>query len=221
MNLAQTERAALCDLLDEVGPDAPTLCEGWTTADLAAHLWVRENDPIAAGGILFKPLAGHTEKKMNEELAGRPWVEVVAKLRKGPTGASIFRLPWIDESANSAEMFIHHEDVRRAQQPALPPRDLDPATEDQLWRRVRMMARALLRRVDTGLVLARNDVQHDNPAEEQADLIRVHPGQELVTVLGRPSELMLFISGRGEHAEVELVGTDEAIAKLRAARVQL
>src|SRR5262245_9679824 len=40
------ERAALCDLLDRVGPDRPTLCEGWTTNDLAAHLWVRESDPL-------------------------------------------------------------------------------------------------------------------------------------------------------------------------------
>jgi uncharacterized protein (TIGR03083 family) len=40
--LARAERAALCDLFDEVGPDAPTLCAGWTTRDLAAHLVIRE-----------------------------------------------------------------------------------------------------------------------------------------------------------------------------------
>jgi hypothetical protein len=37
------ERLELCDLLLELGPDAPTLCEGWTTADLAAHLVLREH----------------------------------------------------------------------------------------------------------------------------------------------------------------------------------
>src|SRR5262249_52743320 len=36
------ERAELCDLLDELGPDAPTLLDGWTTRDLAAHLVLRE-----------------------------------------------------------------------------------------------------------------------------------------------------------------------------------
>ena len=36
--LAERERAALADLLEELGPDAPTCCEGWTTAHLAAHL---------------------------------------------------------------------------------------------------------------------------------------------------------------------------------------
>jgi hypothetical protein len=34
----ERERQTLCDLLADLGPDAPTLCEGWTTLDLAAHL---------------------------------------------------------------------------------------------------------------------------------------------------------------------------------------
>src|SRR5690606_24047731 len=38
---ARAERHALADLLMAVGPDAPTLCAGWTTAHLAAHLVVR------------------------------------------------------------------------------------------------------------------------------------------------------------------------------------
>ena len=58
VTLAKNERAALCDLPDKVGPEAPTLCEGWTTHDLAAHLWIRETDPLGAGGIVAKPLAG-------------------------------------------------------------------------------------------------------------------------------------------------------------------
>ena len=47
---ARAERASLCDLLAEVGPDAPTLCEGWTTALLAAHLVVRERRPDGGPG---------------------------------------------------------------------------------------------------------------------------------------------------------------------------
>lgn len=34
-----------CDALLEAGPDGAHPCEGWTTHDLAAHVWVRENDP--------------------------------------------------------------------------------------------------------------------------------------------------------------------------------
>jgi uncharacterized protein (TIGR03085 family) len=61
-DLAQLERSRLCDLFLEVGPDQPTLCEGWTTADLAAHLVIRERRPDAAPGILVGgKLAEHSE----------------------------------------------------------------------------------------------------------------------------------------------------------------
>ena len=39
----EQERRQLCDLLEQLGPDAPTLCEGWTTSDMAAHLVLREH----------------------------------------------------------------------------------------------------------------------------------------------------------------------------------
>lgn len=42
MTAAQRERSALVETFHQVGPDAPTLCERWTTRDLAAHLVVRE-----------------------------------------------------------------------------------------------------------------------------------------------------------------------------------
>ncbi len=47
---AKRERLLLADLLETAGPDAPTLCEGWRTRDLAAHVVVRERRPDAAGG---------------------------------------------------------------------------------------------------------------------------------------------------------------------------
>ena len=62
MTLAQTERAALADLFTELGPDQPTLCEGWDTGDLLAHLLVRERRMDAAAGVVIKPLAGWTAK---------------------------------------------------------------------------------------------------------------------------------------------------------------
>ena len=48
MSFSDSERQLLADLFLEVGPEAPTLCAGWTTTDLAAHLWVREHRPEAA-----------------------------------------------------------------------------------------------------------------------------------------------------------------------------
>ena len=51
------ERAQVCLRFDELGPDAPTLCEGWTTFDLAAHLVVRERNPAEVQRILDMLLA--------------------------------------------------------------------------------------------------------------------------------------------------------------------
>lgn len=51
---AKRERLLLADLLETAGPDAPTLCEGWQTRDLAAHVVVRERRADAAGGIMIK-----------------------------------------------------------------------------------------------------------------------------------------------------------------------
>lgn len=44
------ERSHLSDLLDELGPEAPTLLAPWTTRDMAAHLVLRERDPWPAPG---------------------------------------------------------------------------------------------------------------------------------------------------------------------------
>jgi hypothetical protein len=50
--LARQDRLALCDLFDELGPDAPTLNEGWSTADLAADLVARDRRPDSVPGLL-------------------------------------------------------------------------------------------------------------------------------------------------------------------------
>ncbi|WP_026928080.1 TIGR03085 family metal-binding protein [Granulicoccus phenolivorans] len=214
MSFAKSERAALCDLLDEVGPQAPTLCAGWTAHDMAAHLWTRETDPLAAPGIVVKPLAGLTERRLAEAKARWPYAELVDKVRHGPAPASVFSFPGVDLEANTVEYFVHHEDVRRAQ-PDWGVRQLPDSVEDWLWRRLKLMARVMFRGVGTGLVLERAvQVPGDTP-----ETIRALPGNEIVTLIGTPSELLLFAYGRGTHAVVEMVGPDDAVAKVRAARL--
>ena len=58
------------------GPEAPTLCAGWTTRDLAAHLVVREARPDAAAGIVLPALASRMEELRLRE-AERPWDELL------------------------------------------------------------------------------------------------------------------------------------------------
>ncbi|GAB3704571.1 TIGR03085 family metal-binding protein [Mariniluteicoccus flavus] len=213
MNPAKSERAALCELLDDLGPDAPTLCEGWSTHDLAAHLWIRETDPLGAPGIVAKPLAGLTERRMAESKARWPYAELVDRLRRGPARMSVFAFPGVDEEANTVEFFIHLEDVRRAGASPLPPRELGEEFEDWMWRRMKLMGRAMFRRSPVGVVLER---ERPETTAGEPETVRAMAGSDIVTIVGKPSEMMLFAYGRVDAADVRLVGSDEAVQKLRS-----
>ncbi|WDV51012.1 TIGR03085 family metal-binding protein [Streptomyces coeruleorubidus] len=199
---AKRERLLLADLLETAGPDAPTLCEGWTTRDLAAHVVVRERRPDAAGGILIKQLAPRLDRVM-AEYTDKPYEELIQLIRTGPPRFSPFSLKPVDEMSNIIEYYVHTEDVRRAQ-PDWSPRELDPVFQDALWSRLERTARLMGRGVTTGLVLRRPDGQ----------TVVAHRGTPVVTVTGEPSELVLFSYGRQSKAKVELDGDEEAIAKL-------
>lgn len=206
---AKRERLLLADLLETHGPEAPTLCEGWTARDLAAHVVVRERRSDAAGGLLIKQLAPRLER-VQGEFAAKPYDELVQLIRTGPPRLSPFALKQVDEAANTVEFFIHAEDVRRAQ-PDWSPRELDPVFEDALWRRLETAARMYGRKAPVGLVLRRPDGQ----------TAVAKRGTPVVTAVGAPSELLLFVSGRQEHADVELDGDKDAVARLHQAGLGL
>ncbi|MEU1002160.1 TIGR03085 family metal-binding protein [Streptomyces tibetensis] len=199
---AKRERLLLADLLETAGPDAPTLCEGWRTRGLAAHVVVRERRPDAAGGMLIKQLAPRLDKVM-AEYTDKPYEELIQLIRTGPPRFSPFSLKPVDEASNIIEFYVHTEDVRRAQ-PDWSPRDLDPVFQDALWSRLERTARLMGRGVPTGLVLRRPDGQ----------TAVAHRGTPVVTVTGEPSELVLFSYGRQSAAKVDLDGDENAIAKL-------
>lgn len=206
-NLARRERLLLADLLEGVGPEAPTLCEGWATADLAAHLVVRERRPDAAGGLVIKPLGARLEK-VQAEYRAKPYGELVELFRTGPGTFSPFRIPGADEAANTVEYYVHGEDVRRAQQDWAP-RVLDEELSEALWRRLSSMARLQGRRAPGGLVLRRPDGQ----------TVVARKGTPVVTVTGEPAELVLFASGRQRHAKVETEGDQQAVDRLLTAQL--
>src|ERR1700744_4489909 len=83
-SLAQQERETLSDLFLDYGPDAPTLCGGWATADLAAHLVVRERRPDSGPGLVWPPLAGYTEKVRVAARDRSSWEQLVESVRRGP-----------------------------------------------------------------------------------------------------------------------------------------
>ncbi|MET8307711.1 MULTISPECIES: TIGR03085 family metal-binding protein [unclassified Micromonospora] len=201
---ARAERQALADLMLALGPDAPTINEGWATRDLAAHLVLRDRRPDAASGLVLAPLRGYAER-VRLRLAAQPYPELVAQVRRPPVWSPVSN-PVTDELANTLEFFIHHEDVRRAGSGWLP-RELSPGLQAALWKRAAPMARLALRRFPADLY-----VQAPGHGE-----ISVGRGGEPLRVVGAPAELALFLSGRQRVARVQLDGPASSAQQLRNA----
>jgi uncharacterized protein (TIGR03085 family) len=208
MRYARDERLALCALLDKAGPREPTLCSGWATLDLAAHLVLREHRPDAALGVLGGPVAWYTRRVQRKLARQTPYSRLVETIRSGPPRLSVFGLPGMDERLNLVEYFVHHEDVRRAQ-PDWEPRELAPGLADVLWQRL-AMAKFLLRRAPVGVELAR-DAKPGSRAR-----ITAKARTPVVTVIGTPAELTMWAFGRTDAARVRLDGSEVDVKALSA-----
>jgi len=208
VSYSQEERLALCALLDKSGPDAPTLCEGWTTGDLAAHLVLREHRPDAAAGVAGGPLAGYTARVQQRIRQRIPFPDLVRMIRSGPPRLSVMALPGMDERVNAVEFFVHHEDVRRATD-SWEPRALASGESDMLWGRLRM-ARFMLRKAPVGVELARDD---GGPAAGNTD----GASYRITARNATPAELTLWVMGRRAAAQVRMDGIQAAVTKLAGA----
>jgi TIGR03085 family protein len=204
MTLASDERAAICDEFEKAGPDRPTLCAGWTTRDMLAHLLVRERQPWVAPGIVVPVLAPITERAMAGYDA-TPWQEMIDELRGGAPIWSPYYLGKVDELVNGAEFFVHHEDVRRGE-PGWEPRGPEPDRDMQLWTLLGRLGRLLYRRSAVGVVLRCPSSGKELTARSRADA---------VTIIGEPGELLLHAFGR-DAVRVELLGPPAAVEALAA-----
>ncbi len=196
---------ALCDLLDEVGPEGPTLVPGWRTREMAAHLLSRDLRPDALPGMVLPLASGWTDRVQRGMAENIPYDGVVRRLRQGPPPLSAGRLPggW---RADLHEWFVHHEDVRRAN--GLGPRD-DGAEQrrldDGVWAVLPVFGPLLAHRVRATVVLVSEDGRRR----------RVRRGTGTVEVHGRPSELLLALFGRA--GAVHAIGDPDAVAAWRSA----
>lgn len=201
MSFAQRERARLAELFLEVGPDAPTLNEGWNTFDLAAHLLIRESKPLALPGMFVDALSGMTEKETSKVKA-RPYTEVVNEWAAGPP---VWIKPF-DAAMNTAEHFIHHEDVRRGGG-EVRPRDFSRTVNAQLLALAKRFGAMTLRKAQAPVILTPPDLPPVTLGDKAGVAQR---GDDVVRVSGAPSELLLWVSGRNA-AEIELTGALEAL----------
>ncbi len=204
-SFARAERTRLCDLALEAGPDAPTLCGDWTVRELVAHLVIRENSPLSAG-IVVPPLAGMTDRATTRTAEKKSFEKLVDRVRKARNPMA---LPGVDAALNTAEYFVHHEDIRRAA-PGWVPRTLTAGEQDALWRIVRVSGKGLVRPAGVPVMARRSD---------SGVTTTLKAGADPVTVIGEPQELVLFVYGRRETRALEFEGPEASIAKLREARL--
>lgn len=195
--MAQRERRALVETMETAGPDAPTLCGDWTVRDLAAHLVVRERRPDAAPGILLRPFAGYL-RRVQDKTARRPFPELLDRVRNGPPWWSPLRP--VDAVVNPSEMFVHHEDVRRAR-PGWEPRELSAEEQRRLWPMVRRVASMTYRRSPVPVDLVTPEGERTRVGPKTGDP---------VTVTGTPAELLLHAFGR-DRVRIETAGDPEAV----------
>ena len=204
MGVAADEREALSALFEEVGPEAPTLCEGWAARDLAAHLVLREHRVDGALGILVPGLASYTQRVQNA-YAARPWPDLVELVRRGPAWYWPTSIGPLDELTNGAEFLVHHEDLRRGR-PGWDTRPADAVRDDAAWRSASTSARLSLRKAPVGVTLRTTDGRS----------AQAKRGPDPVTIVGDPVELLLFVFGR-DAVRVTFEGDPAAITRLQSA----
>ena len=204
------ERARLSDLLDELGPEAPTLLPPWTTRDIAVHLILRERDPLAGPGLVLPGAWSRLAGRRHSALAQKDFTWLVATLRSGPP-PGFFRIGWVRRLASLNEFFVHHEDVRRAN--GRGPRANEPAMDEALWRNVTRAPWYLTRRLHgAGL-----ELQWAGTART----VRARRGAPAARIAGPPGELVLYLFGRQDAAQVEVSGPAAAVEAVQRTRFGL
>ena len=163
--------------------------------------------PDGAVGILVSKAAGYADK-VQSGIAATEWDELVDTVRSGPPIWSPTKLGAVDKLANTAEFFIHHEDVRRADGDDWEPRELDADLTDTLYSVLSKLAKRLAKPSPVGIVL--------EPIDDHEPIV-ANTNEPSVTVRGPVGELVMFVYGRQDHARVELFGDDESVAAANAA----
>jgi len=214
MTWHESERTALVDALTAAGRDAPTLCAGWLSRHLAAHVVIRQTAPVLAAGVVVPALASRTEQAIGVLAATATddagWRDLLSRVAAQPPRWN--PLAWAGDSANLLELFVHTEDVRRGAGLDTP-RDLAPGLAEELWRRLVRTAGMLYRRAPCGVVLV-------VPGGPRRAVHRAHGTAGTVVVRGEVGELVLHAYGRGTAARVHVLGDPtDLIALTRATGV--
>lgn len=195
-NFARIERKAIAQTLLDVGPDHPTLCEGWNTRDLAVHLVERDSRPDVIVGISTTsiPFLSPRARTKHEEFKTMPWEKLVDLILNPPKFSSA-AFGKLDRAVNTGEFFVHHEDIRRAAA-EWEPREVSAQEEYELFKTVKRMALPLLAKKENNVVLL-------CPGFGAASGGKRH-NSAITIVKGKPSEVLMWAFGRENVADVEI-----------------
>ena len=202
MTWVEGERQSFAVDFRAADPNAPTLCAGWTTRHLCAHLVQREHAMLRNVWDQVTTKVPGEERFMRRlvEDAGTPdgYAALVDTFAAGPSRHSL--MGRADEALNLLEYVVHHEDLRRGSGP-VPPRDLPAAEIDEIWRRARPILKRAYRKSPVGVQLA-PDGGAVTPARS---------GPSIVTVAGSPIEIILHAFGRRSAADVRVDGSSDDV----------
>ena len=188
-SFAKRERSAICQTLRKLGPDQPTLCQGWSTKDLLVHLIVRENRPDAAVGLFIPFLSSYTDS-VSKKYSEKSFEDLIMIFENGPKSPSPFSLPKVDELANTFEFLVHHEDILRAQD-NYQPRKLSEEDAKFVWSRFTKSAVFFMRKIKVGVV-----------AKTDQGIYTLKRGNDVVTISGNLIDLVMFAFGRKNTTEI-------------------
>ena len=197
------ERQAFRSTLVEVGPDAPSLIEGWTAADVAAHVLGGEQAAgvpvfvarlLIARGVDFRGFnrsaaVERSTTRQRQRMAARGVDWLVDRFRRPPPKLFLRRSV---APLSLFEVWVHHEDVRRANGRRADTARNHPALADCFD----FLARYLRKALEGTTVLVHAD----------GHTATLGSGPERVTVRGPVGEAVLWLAGRTTVAEVEVEG---------------
>jgi uncharacterized protein (TIGR03085 family) len=203
MGYVTGEKQSLVATLRAADPDGDTLCEGWTTRRLLAHLVQREQDQLhqVTDGIARKPPGQEPGLTRLVEAAATAegYADLISRFEAGPPRWA--PMSWAAEQLNLSEYVIHHEDVRRGDPTPAEPRELPDGQVAAVWKQLRPLSRLIYLRAPVGVILS--------TPEGFTHVAKKGGG---VTLTGDPVELALYGSGRRAAARVEVTGTAGAVA---------
>ena len=202
---APVEQQALAATLREVGPEHDTLCAGWRSRHLAAHLYLRAHQPWQLLGL---PGTAGVDELAEECRDPARYEQVIDDFLAQPRWPwRVARLGGMDEATNLVEYVVHHEDVRRSGDDPAAPRSVPPQMSAAIWSKFARMSAGFYLAAPVGVVLA---VPGD-PRRQR----RVRPGGDPVRVVGAPTEQALYAMGRRDQAQIELRGSTTQVRRFR------